>query len=194
MSDDFNIKGKDGNPSKIEEDNKNSIEKEEIIRDLKANSEYLNKISEELSNSISDIRNAKQQEEAIVKSQTGEATDSEIKTSTTVNKTAEVLTTINTIKTELCKLPLDFCEKEYIAEYITPLLTTIDFISSTGVNLSTTVSILTTSPIVPRKKSKLKDTIDLVYKLNEDCEELYEVLHKRLKSLKQDSIRCNKSL
>ena len=103
---------------------------------------------------------------------------------------AQTLTTIDTIKTELCRLPLDFCEREYIANCITPLETAMEFVSRTGFELATSVSVLTTSPIVPRKKGKLKDTIHTIYRMNEEVEDLFEVLKPRLRRLTEEDNCC----
>ncbi|MBZ9685908.1 hypothetical protein G9F72_006070 [Clostridium estertheticum] len=109
---------------------------------------------------------------------------------TTITQTAQTLVALNSIKTELCRLPLDFCEREYIANCVIPLETAMEFISRTGFELATSVSILTTSPIVPRKKGKLKDTIHTIYSINEEVEDIYKVLRKRLKKLTQEDNCC----
>lgn len=105
-------------------------------------------------------------------------------------QTAQTLAALNSIKADLCRLPLDFCEREYIDNCITPLLTSMEFLSRTGFDLSTSVSILTTSPIIPRKKGKLKDTIHTVYSMNEECGEIYAVLKKRFKKLTDNANCC----
>ncbi|GAA0182365.1 hypothetical protein SH2C18_47570 [Clostridium sediminicola] len=101
----------------------------------------------------------------------------------TIDKTATKLKSINIIKEEICKLPLDPCEKEYIDNSILPILTVLDELSRVSVNLSGSVSVLTNSPIVPRKRSKIKDTIDLIYDINEQCEDVYDVVKKRIDAL-----------
>ncbi|MEW9095312.1 MAG: hypothetical protein AB2417_09550 [Clostridiaceae bacterium] len=110
--------------------------------------------------------------------------------SATIIQTAQTLAALNSIKTELCRLPLDFCEREYIANCVTPLETAMEFVSRTGFELATSVSILTTSPIVPRKKGKLKDTIHTIYSMNEDVEDIYEVLQERLEKIIRGDNRC----
>lgn len=139
--------------------------------------EQINKIFTELNELIKDIRDSEQIDQAVVQNQPQEAA---------IIQTAQILAALNSIKSDLCRLPMDFCEKEYIADYITPLLTTLDFLSTTGLNLSTSVNILTNSPIVPRKKGKLKDTIHTIYSMNEKCEEIYEILKKRLDPIIQE--------
>lgn len=112
-------------------------------------------------------------------------------TSTDINsaiiQTSQTLSALNNIKTNLCSLPLDFSEKEYIANCIIPLLTTLELLSRTGFDLATTTSLLTTSPIVPRKKGEIKDTIHTVYSINKECNELYDILKKRIKKLNKEA-------
>lgn len=95
-------------------------------------------------------------------------------------KAAEVLRSINIIKEELCKLPLDLCERQYFDNRILPLLTTLNFLSTASINLSSSVNVLTTSPIVPRKKGKLKDSINLIYDMNSKCKDIYKELEDRI--------------
>ena len=66
----------------------------------------------------------------------------------------------------------------------------MEFIATTSFELATSVSILTTSPIVPRKKGELKDTIHTIYSMNDEVEDIYKVLKKRLKKLTQGDNCC----
>lgn len=61
-----------------------------------------------------------------------------------------------------------------------PLLNILYQLSTTSVNLASSVSLLSLSSVVHPKRHELKDTIHLVYKINEECEDLYDVLKKRL--------------
>ena len=125
-----------------------------------------------------------------VATQTPETAGTAVNVNTTIAQTAQTLAALDTIKTELCRLPLDFCEREYIANCVTPLETAMEFISRTGFELATSVSILTTSPIVPRKKGKLKDTIHTIYRMNEEVEDIFDVLKGRVKKLTQEDNCC----
>lgn len=122
--------------------------------------------------------------------QVPKATDINVNVNSAINQTALTLVAINSVKTELCRLPLDFCEREYIANCVTPLVTAMEFLSRTGFDLATSVNILTTSPIVPRKKGKLKDTIHTIYSINEEVEDVYKVLKKRFKKITRDGGSC----
>jgi hypothetical protein len=104
-------------------------------------------------------------------------------TPTTISQASDTLKNINTIKDELCKLPLDPCENEYIINSVLPLTNILYLISTASVNLSNSANILTNSPIVHAKKSEIKDTIDLIYNINEECEDLFKVIKKRLNVL-----------
>ncbi|MGE5627572.1 MAG: hypothetical protein ACM3X7_05570 [Solirubrobacterales bacterium] len=102
-------------------------------------------------------------------------------------QTSQTLAALNSIKSNLCSINMDLYEKEYIANCIIPLLTTLQLLSTTGYNLATSASLLTTSPIVPRKKGEIKDTIHTVYSINKECDELYHILKKRLKQLNKEA-------
>ena len=141
---------------------------------------------------ISDINFARQLNEALIKGQTSPKSDLNIDVTAAINNTDAMLTAINSIKTELCRLSLNLCEREYVENCVNPILTILFFLSFTSYELSGSVSILSSSPIVPPKKSKLKDTIHLIYNINEECEDLFKVLKKRLKPLIQDGANCCK--
>lgn len=132
---------------------------------------------------ISDIEIAKRLIDETIKEQTSPISDLNIDVTAAINSASAMLTAINSIKTQLCRLPLGLCEVEYINNCINPLVTILFFLSSVSFELSIIVSILTFSPIVPPKESKLKNTIHLIYDINEECEELYNVLKRRLEEL-----------
>ena len=98
----------------------------------------------------------------------------------TIDKASTTLQDINNIKSQLARLDLDPRQLAYYENSIAPLLTILHDISTASYNLSSSSSILATSPIVCAKHSKLKDTIHLVYDINEECEDVYKALKKRI--------------
>ena len=135
---------------------------------------------------VSDIEFARRLIEEVLKGQTSPKSDLNIDVSIAINNTTSMLKAITSIKTQLCRLPLDFCEIEYINNYVNPLINTVFYLALTSFELSFSIFVLTFSPIVSAKKSKLKDTINLMYDINEECEEIYKMLKKRLETL----LRC----
>ncbi|KOA20161.1 hypothetical protein CLHOM_13600 [Clostridium homopropionicum DSM 5847] len=105
---------------------------------------------------------------------------SDDKLSESIQDATDILTNINIIKDELCKLPLDPCEKEIYENNLFPMLNLLYYLSNVSVNLANSANTLTNSTIVFRKKSEIKDTINLVYDINKKCEKVYEVLEKRI--------------
>ena len=75
-------------------------------------------------------------------------------------------------------MPLDPCENEYILNSVFPLVNTLYLISTAAVNLANSANILTLSPIVHSKKSGIKNILDLVYDMDEECEDLFKVVKK----------------
>lgn len=112
--------------------------------------------------------------------------DSESSINNTITQTANTLKSINSIKDELCKLPLDDCETQYITNRILPLLTVLYELSASSLSLSSSSNFLTNSPLVHPKKSEIKDTIHLIYNINDECEDIFKVIKKRLKLLLKD--------
>lgn len=139
-------------------------------------------INKNLSSIISDIENSQQINDVLVQGNMNDMCCN-LSVNPTIARTADTLKTINSIKEELCKLPLEKCENQYITTDVFPIVNILYLLSTSSVNLSNSVNVLTTSPIVHAKKSELKDTIDTIYDMNEDCEDLYKVIHKRLKVL-----------
>ena len=105
---------------------------------------------------------------------------------TTITKTADILKNVNTIKDELCKLPLDPCELEYITIRIYPLMNILNQLSNASSNLADSVNVLTASPIVHAKRSDIKDTIHLIYNINEECEDVFKELKHRINRVLED--------
>lgn len=110
----------------------------------------------------------------------------ELPISTTITQTADLLRNINSIKDELCKLPLDTCELEYINNDVNPLLNVLNQLANISANLAVSVNYLTISPVVHPKKSELKDTIHLIYDINEECEDVFDVLKHRINRVLKD--------
>lgn len=106
--------------------------------------------------------------------------ESDDKLSEGIQDATNIITNINVIKDELCKLPLDPCEKEIFENNLVPMLDLLNYLSTISVNLANSANTLTNSTIVFRKKSEIKDTIDLVYDINKKCEKVYEILEKRI--------------
>lgn len=126
-------------------------------------------------------------EPSIIENHDEELEDEDIKSEDSIHKSidklADTLKDINSIKDELCKLPLNTCEAQYIANNINPLVNVLYLLSQTSSGLSTSVNTLTTSSIVHPKNSDIKDTIHLIYKINDECADIYDVLKKRLEIL-----------
>lgn len=93
------------------------------------------------------------------------------------------LTNLNSIKDELVKIPLNPLQLEYYNNSVVPLLTTLYNLSTTSLNLATSSNLLATNIVVHPKTSKISDTVHLVYKINEDCEDIYKVLRRRVAAL-----------
>lgn len=100
-----------------------------------------------------------------------------------VTEASTLLQNINNIKEQLARLNLDPTQRLYFDNCVNPLLTTLYELTASSATLSSAVSILTTSPIVHPKSSQLKDTIHLIYNMNEQCEDIYKILKKRIDTL-----------
>lgn len=100
--------------------------------------------------------------------------------SDSIIKSAETISSINVIKDEITKLGLNPEEKNYIETYVTPLLNTLYLLSATSLGLASSASHLAVSINTSSKSSKIKDTEKLVYDINEQCEDIYDVLKKRI--------------
>ncbi|KAJ52028.1 hypothetical protein BD780_004310 [Clostridium tetanomorphum] len=106
-----------------------------------------------------------------------------------IAKMALRIRSINLLREELIKLELNPKARLYFDNDVNPLLTTLLSLSATSLNLSTSSSLLSTSIIVHSKDSKIKDTINLIYSINEQCEDIYKVLKRKVKIL--IDISCN---
>lgn len=129
---------------------------------------------------LSDISSSEQLNEIISGSNLESLPEEDKPISTTIAQTAEMLKNINVIKDELCKLPLNTCEIDYVTTNVLPLLTVLYELSTVSENLAASANFLSISPVVHPKRHDLKDTVHLVYKINDECEDVYEVLKKRI--------------
>ncbi len=145
---------------------------------------------DDINSIISNINFAKQLNESLIEDQTCLESDLTNDVTAALNNADAMLTAVNSIKTELCRLPLNLCEREYIENCVNPILITLFFLSFMSYELSGSVSILSSSPIVPPKKSELKSTIHLIYDINEEFDDLFKVLKRRLKPLIQNGTNC----
>lgn len=163
------------NPSVEIEQNNLSIEESENI-----DPEPTNKSFPDL---ISDIENSKQLNNVLSCGNINADTISNLSINSTINQTAETLKNINVIKDELCKLPLDTCGSEYVTTNIFPLVNILYLLANSSYSLAGSANLLNLSPVVHPKKSEIKDTIDLVYDINEQCDDIFKIVKKRLKTL-----------
>jgi len=139
--------------------------------------------SQSLDSFISDINASEKLKDILTGTDLEGFCDADLPISDTLSQTAERLQSINIIKDELYKLPLDTSEMQFIINNINPLLNILYQLSTTSYNLSGSTNLLSISSIVKPKRSELKDTVHLVYKINDECEDVYEVLKKRINSI-----------
>lgn len=97
-----------------------------------------------------------------------------------INTPLSAINNINSLKNALCELPLDPCEQKFISTNITPLLGVADLLGRLAYNLAYSTNVLTNSPIVKPKRHKLKETINTVYNINEQCQDIYDVIEERV--------------
>ena len=160
--------------------NKEPLEVTQILpgeEQIKVNSKA---VIENLENIISDIDNSQIIKENILQNNLDKLCDVDLSVSDTLSQTADTLQSINVIKDELCKLPLDTCEMEFITNNINPLLNILYQLSTTSYNLAGSTNLLSISSTLKPKRSDLKDTVKLVYKINDECEDVYDVLKRRI--------------
>lgn len=139
--------------------------------------------TQDLKKLVEDIENTKKINELFVENKDLKNIQTDLSVNPTISKTANTISAINAIKDELCKLPLDTCESQFINTNITPLLTVLTQLAAVSISLSTSTYYLTLSPIKHAKKSDIKDTIDLVYNINDECEDVYHVVKKRINTV-----------
>lgn len=147
-----------------------------------------NKKETDIEKLLKDIQNSIKLNETLIKKNATGVSEADLSISQTLTTTLTTLTTINDIKEQLCLLPLDFCMRNYYNNCVMPLVATLDYLSRLSFNLSTSVGILTNSPIVPVKRSDIKDIIDVIYHINEQCGDVYKITSKRVDTM----VNCTK--
>ena len=130
--------------------------------------------------SDSDISNSEKQDKTSTETSSAEAKDIGSLIINAMNQAAGTLKNINIIKDELCKLPIDICETEYINNSILPMLSILNQLSNVIYSLSNSANTLNLSPLVHADRSELKDAVHLCYKIIDQAEDVYEVLRKRI--------------
>ncbi|MDW8802015.1 hypothetical protein P8V03_12730 [Clostridium sp. A1-XYC3] len=175
------------NDSNNNNNSPSSISNENTVKDTNTNLQNINTII------LSGIESAKNLQNGISQgtseNQTAQSSDTSI--SDSIDKASSTLQNINNIKEQLAKLDLNPRESLYFDNCINPLLTVLNQLSSTSVNLATSSYYLSTSIITHGKESKLKDTIHLVYDINKECEDVYDVLEKRIDTLLELAKKCS---
>lgn len=97
-----------------------------------------------------------------------------------IKNTAALLVNINSIRTELIRLFINLKEPIYFTNSVAPLLTILSQLSATSYSLSASQDLLSKSIITHAKSSKIKDTIHLIYNINEECDDVYKELKRRI--------------
>ncbi|MHC1682038.1 MAG: hypothetical protein AB6733_03725 [Clostridiaceae bacterium] len=92
----------------------------------------------------------------------------------------DAITKINLLKVQLCRLPLNFCENEYITICILPLLGVLASLAGVSISLASSFSILFNNSFIDREKHKIKKYIHTTYDINDQICHLYEVVGKRI--------------
>lgn len=110
---------------------------------------------------------------------------------TIMNKTNETLILIDSIKTQICRLPLNPCPREYFNLYVFPLLTTLDMLSRSSYNLGTSSALISDSKTLCVNTLELQKNLNLIYCINRKCAELYCALEKNVDSLICRTITTN---
>lgn len=159
--------------------NTSNITTQNKVSNTNANLQNINTII------LSGIESANSIESALSQTTSTSNSDNTTNASTTTNtstidRTSATLQNINNIKSELAKLDLDPRQLAYYENAIAPLLTTLLNLSTVSYDLASSTNTLASSPVVCAKHSKLKDTIRLVYDINDQCEDLYKCLKKRV--------------
>lgn len=84
---------------------------------------------------------------------------------------------------KLIKLNLNPEGLFYFNNDVYPLMYTLTSLSTTSLNLSSSSSILSNAVYLKPKDSKIKDTLKLIYEINEQCEDIYNTLKYKIDTL-----------
>lgn len=111
---------------------------------------------------------------------TGTTTGTPVTPSESLTKITDAITQINILKVQLCRLPLNLCEPEYISVYILPLLGVLVSLGGISISLSTSFNLLSENAILTREKYKIKKYIHVTYEICDQICDLYEIVGKRI--------------
>ncbi|MGO5093890.1 hypothetical protein FDF31_17255 [Clostridium sporogenes] len=100
-----------------------------------------------------------------------------------LERTLNRLKNINSLRDELIKLNLNPEGLFYFNNDVYPLMYTLTSLSTTSLNLSSSASILSNAVYLKPKDSKIKDTLKLIYEINEQCEDIYNALKYKIDTL-----------
>ncbi|MBE6058313.1 MAG: hypothetical protein E7217_15945 [Clostridium sp.] len=100
-----------------------------------------------------------------------------------IEKTLNRIKNINALRDELIRLNLNPEGLIYFNNEVYPLLYTLTNLSTTSLNLSTSSTVLSTAIYLKPKDSKIKDTFKLIYEMNEQCEDIYDILKCKIDTL-----------
>ncbi|WP_409349694.1 hypothetical protein ACFLKA_10425 [Clostridium caseinilyticum] len=100
-----------------------------------------------------------------------------------LERTLNRLKNINSLRDELIKLNLNPEGLFYFNNDVYPLMYTLTSLSTTSLNLSSSSSILSNAVYLKPKDSKIKDTLKLIYEINEQCEDIYNTLKYKIDTL-----------
>lgn len=100
-----------------------------------------------------------------------------------LKETLTKLQNINALREELIRLKLSPEALLYYNNEIFPLLNTLGTLSGTSLELATSATALSTAIYLKPKDSKIKDTLKLIYEINEQCEDIYDALKCKIDTL-----------
>lgn len=111
---------------------------------------------------------------------TGTTTGTPVTPSESLTQLTDAITKINILKVQLCRLPLNLCEPEYISVYISPLLSVLTSLGGVSISLATAFNLLSENAILTREKYKIKKYIHVTYEICDQMCDLYEIVGKRI--------------